>query len=98
MEGLELKIGDIVDTYLGMKPNDVGCKNWFIMRLNMIEEIKQLNLALVSDSADYWSARCRRVEKINSESPCDPDITGGQMQAHEDMRLFEDKHGLRDYR
>ena len=41
---MEEQIAKIVDKYLGMMPSDVGCKNWFIMRLNMIEEIKQLQL------------------------------------------------------
>lgn len=69
-----------------------------IIQLMMGHADKQFNLASVSGSADYWSERCKLAEKINSENPCDPDITEGQMQADEDMSVFEDKHGIKDYR
>jgi hypothetical protein len=48
---MQEQIENIVDKYLGMQPKDVGCKNWYIMRLNMIEEIKQLKLYSVSNCA-----------------------------------------------
>ena len=47
---MDSKIENIVDKYLGMMPNDVNCNSWMLMRLNMIEEIKQLKLCGVVKS------------------------------------------------
>ena len=51
---MEEQIAKLVDKYLGMMPSDVGCKNWFIMRLNLIEEIKQLQLYNVSQQRELF--------------------------------------------
>ncbi len=32
---------------------------------------------------DYWRARCEKAEKFISESPCDPDVTKGQIWAND---------------
>ena len=74
---MEEQIAKRVDKYLGMMPSDVGCKNWFIMRLNMIEEIKQLQLynvvgqseQLVSFLLQYQkSCEIMHVNKIDAKN------------------------------
>ena len=53
---MDNKIDNIVDKYLGMLPKDVNCNSWFLMRLNMIEEIKQLALTDVSQHRELLLA------------------------------------------
>ena len=36
----------------------------------------------------YWRNRCLLAEKCLYESPCDPDITGEQINAHKDYNQF----------
>lgn len=48
------------------------------------------NLAML---LDYWKQRCLLAEKCLEESPCDPDITLEQIQAHNDYNIFLDKNG-----
>ena len=42
---------------------------------------------------DYWKQRCLLAEKCLEESPCDPDITLEQIQAHNNYNIFLDKNG-----
>ena len=71
---------------------------WHLQQLR--SKIKQLALHDVSDSADadYWSERCKHVENIWEKSPCDPDITDEQIEAHNDYHNFIKENGSKDYR
>lgn len=37
---------------------------------------------------EYWKKRCELAEKCMEESPCDPDITTGQIEAHAEWDDF----------
>ena len=39
--------------------------------------------------ANYWERRCELAEKCIEESPCDPDITSGQIKAHNEWTNFK---------
>ena len=36
----------------------------------------------------YWKTRCRLAEAIVEASPCDPDITTEQIEAHQNYQSF----------
>ncbi|MCB0448421.1 MAG: hypothetical protein KDD03_13120 [Gelidibacter sp.] len=38
--------------------------------------------------SEYWKQRCLLVEQCLAESPCDPDITSEQIEAHKKLREF----------
>lgn len=38
------QISNIVDKYLGRLPKDLNCKNWVVMKQQMVKEIKDLNI------------------------------------------------------
>ena len=48
--------------------------------------------SLLSDK-DYWKIRCQLSEAIEAESPCDPDITSGQIKAYENYHKFISNYG-----
>jgi hypothetical protein len=37
---------------------------------------------------NYWEQRCLLAEKCLAESPCDPDITASQIEAHTNYQAF----------
>lgn len=51
-----------------------------------------------ASEADYWSERCKLVEAIREETPCDPDITTNQKNAWNNYNKFILLNGLWDYR
>ena len=42
---------------------------------------------------NYWQIRCELAEKCLEKSPCDPDITKDQIEAHKEYNDFLKKHG-----
>lgn len=40
------------------------------------------------EEVNYWKARCKLAETCIEESPCDPDITKGQIIAFENYHNF----------
>lgn len=64
------------------------------------DRAKQLILSGVSGSADadYWSERCKHAENIWEKSPCDPDITDEQIEAHNEYHNFIKENGSKHYR
>lgn len=57
-----------------------------------------VGLADVIGSADYWSERCKLIEKCDAENPCDPDITLDQIEAFKNYYAFIKDRGHKDYR
>lgn len=57
-----------------------------------ITKFKNLGIADVSGSllsdTEYWKQRCQLAEKYIEESPCDPDITSSQIEAHYKYNYF----------
>ena len=64
------------------------------------EVVKNLSISGVSGSADadYWSERCKHAENIWEKSPCDPDITDEQIEAHNEYHNFIKENGSKHYR
>lgn len=56
------------------------------------QEIDAQTVNLLSQ-LEYWKQRCLLAEKIIEESPCDPDITTEQIQAHRDYHNFLKENG-----
>lgn len=50
----------------------------------IIESLEQK----VCEGELYWKKRCELAEKCLGESPCDPDITGEQIKAHNEYNEF----------
>ena len=71
-------------------------KIWYQMNMKEItsEEARQQVLDLFNTSGsllpdvDYWKQRCLLAEKCLEESPCDSDITSGQIMAWNAYRKF----------
>lgn len=42
---------------------------------------------------NYWQIRCELAERLLELSPCDPDITKDQIEAHKEYNDFLTKHG-----
>lgn len=61
---------------------------------------KQCDIHSVSGGADadYWSERCKHAENIWKKSPCDPDITKEQIEAHNEYHKFIKENGSKHYR
>lgn len=47
------------------------------------------------DELNYWKQRCQLAEQCLDESPCDSDITAGQIKAHADYNEFLTREGDR---
>lgn len=45
---------------------------------------------------EYWRKRCQLAEKCLDESPCDPDITDDQIEAHKEWEKFISKCAKED--
>lgn len=58
----------------GVNEND----EWYRILCDTAMTIPQL----YEDKLKYWETRCKLAEKCLDESPCDPDITLDQSQAH----------------
>lgn len=71
-----------------------------LMHFAMLYHKEQLALYGVSGSADadYWSERCKHAENIWEKSPCDPDITEEQIEAHNEYHNFIKENGSKHYR
>ena len=48
---------------------------------------------LIGNNESYWKTRCKLAEKIEEENPCDPDVTGGQIQAWNNYHNFIKDNG-----
>ena len=44
---------------------------------------------------DYWEARCKLMEQVEENNPCDPDITQGQIDAWSKYHNFIKERGQR---
>jgi hypothetical protein len=44
---------------------------------------------------NYWEQRCKLIEKVEEENPCDPDITSGQIEAWSNYHKFIKEYGQR---
>ena len=42
---------------------------------------------------DYWKIKCKLLEAIEKENPCDPDMTTGQINAYSDYHKFIERYG-----
>ena len=47
----------------------------------------------VISEATYWKVRCGLMEDIESENPCDPDITSDQIKAYNAYNKFISHYG-----
>ena len=56
-----------------------------------INDQKNALIADLEKRAEYWEKRCRAAEDFIKESPCDPDITYNQIQAHNKWQDFKNK-------
>lgn len=72
------------------------------MQLNLAvdSEKKVNNLAIhgVSNTLptdDYWEARCKLMEQVEENNPCDPDINQGQIDAWSKYHNFIKERGQR---
>ncbi len=45
-------------------------------------------LLKMEEEVNYWKIRCKLAETCIEESPCDPDITEGQIIAHDNYHEF----------
>jgi len=57
------------------------------IRHKKIERRKGLSYS-VGVNQDYWKTRCLLAERVNETSPCDPDITSQQIEAHKTYNDF----------
>lgn len=49
-------------------------------------ESMEMELDALAKIKDYWYNRCYQAEKFIEESPCDPDITKEQIEAHKNWQ------------
>lgn len=49
-------------------------------------ESMEMELDALAKIKDYWYNRCYQSEKFIEESPCDPDITKEQIEAHKNWQ------------
>lgn len=59
---------------------------------------KALNIADVSNSLptdDYWKTRCKLIEQVEENNPCDPDINQEQIDAWNKYHNFIKERGQR---
>lgn len=47
------------------------------------------------EEIQYWKTRCKLSEQCIEESPCDPDITEGQIIAHKKYHNFIKEFGMK---
>ena len=62
-----------------------------------VSEVFSLHVVSGSADADYWSERCKHAENIWKKSPCDPDITDEQIEAHNRYHNFIKENGSKHY-
>lgn len=62
---------------------------------NNIEEFLKEKIEVLPDVA-YWRNRCLLAEKCLSASPCDPDVTDEQINAHKAYNQFIETFGNKD--
>lgn len=64
---------------------------------DIINELKQNDLSVVVSGSlidvEYWKQKCKLMEAIDEESPCDPDITEDQIKAWQNYHNFIKEHG-----
>ena len=69
------------------------------LRSDVIQElqVKTCNKPAVIGSLpdDYWEQRCKLIEKVEEENPCDSDITSGQIEAWNNYHKFIKERGQR---
>jgi hypothetical protein len=51
---------------------------------------------LTTPHDDYWETRCKLMEQIEENNPCDPDINQDQIEAWKKYRNFIKERGTRD--
>jgi hypothetical protein len=54
----------------------------------MVEYAKIVTEVKEEEPYNYWKERCLAAEKFIDLSPCDPDIQGGQLEAHSEWISF----------
>ena len=63
--------------------------------IKLFEGGEEVRTELLPDVA-YWRYRCLLAEKCLSVSPCDPDITNEQINAHKSYNQFLETFGNKD--
>jgi len=64
----------------------------FVLKFYSKEGFDRLLKANELSDLEYWKQRCKLSEKIEQESPCDPDITNGQIEAWNNYSEFMETH------
>jgi len=57
--------------------------------LDYVKELEQLA------ANDYWETRCKLMEQVEENNPCDPDITNEQIEAWNKYHNFMKERGQR---
>ena len=74
----------------------IEVERYVIAKAKIEEQIKAKNeelQKLIGNNESYWKTRCKLAEKIEEENPCDPDVTGGQIQAWNNYHNFIKDNG-----
>ena len=49
---------------------------------------------MVITELEYWKEKCKLLEAIEAENPCDPDITNDQIKAYSNYNKFKSHYSI----